>query len=197
MADCNHEEADTRIVIHVYDALKKRAKKVLVRTVDTDVVVILIGQFYNIVSQDSEEEIWVAFGIGKQFRYYSINHICANLGTEKSYCLPPFHAFTGCDMTSSFFGRTKKTAWATWTAYPEVTKAFMYISNNPYCRTLFTSSYFELLERFTIILYDKSSVLGSINQERLHLFTKKNKTLEHLPPTKVLSNMCTISFVTL
>ena len=67
MANCNHEEADTRIVIHVYDALERGAKKVMVRTVDTDVVVILIGQFYNIVGQYSEAEIWVAFGTGKQF----------------------------------------------------------------------------------------------------------------------------------
>ena len=117
MANCNHEEADTRIVIHVYDALERGAKKVMVRTVDTDVVVILIGQFYNIVGQYSEAEIWVAFGTGKQFRYYSINHVCANLGIDRSLCLPPFHAFTGCDTTSSFFGRTKKTVWATWTAY--------------------------------------------------------------------------------
>ena len=185
MANCNHEEADTRIVIHVYDALERGAKKVMVRTVDTNVVVILIGQFYNIVGQYSEAEIWVAFGTGKQFRYYSINHVCANLGIDRSLCLPPFHAFTGCDTTSSFFGRTKKTAWATWTAYPEVNEAFLYISNNLYSQTLSTSSHFQLLERFTILLYDKSSVLESVNQERLHLFTKKSKTLEHLPPTKV------------
>ena len=161
VADCNHEEADTHLVIHVYDALQRGAKKVMIRTVDTDVVVILVGQFYHIVSQYSEAEIWVAFGTGKQFRYYSINHVCTNLGTERSHCLPPFHAFTGCDTTSSFFGRTKKTAWATWTAFPEVNEAFLYIANNPYCEALLASSYFQLLERFTVLLYDKSSVLES------------------------------------
>jgi len=54
MADCNHKEADTRIAIHVYDALQRGAKKVMVGTVDTDVAVILIGQCYNIMSQHSE-----------------------------------------------------------------------------------------------------------------------------------------------
>jgi len=48
MANCNHEEVDIHIVIHVYDALKRGAKKVMVSTVDTDVVV--ISQFYNIMS---------------------------------------------------------------------------------------------------------------------------------------------------
>ena len=35
-----------------------------------------------------------------------------------------FHAFTGCDTTSSFGGRGKKTAWNTWKVFPEVTAAF-------------------------------------------------------------------------
>ena len=42
MRSCNHAEADTRILVHVKDALAKGARSVLVRTVDTDVVVILV-----------------------------------------------------------------------------------------------------------------------------------------------------------
>ena len=38
MQNCNHEEADTRIVVHVLHALTHGAKTILVRTVDTDVV---------------------------------------------------------------------------------------------------------------------------------------------------------------
>ena len=45
MSPCNHEEADTRIVIHVIQALQSGCTSVLVRTVDTDVVVILFGKF--------------------------------------------------------------------------------------------------------------------------------------------------------
>ena len=36
MECCNHEEADTRIVVHLQHALKRGAKTDLVRTVDTD-----------------------------------------------------------------------------------------------------------------------------------------------------------------
>ena len=43
MLPCNHEEADTRIMIHLLDALERGYSTRLVRTVDTDVVVILIG----------------------------------------------------------------------------------------------------------------------------------------------------------
>ena len=54
----NHEEADSRIELHVYDAMKSGARDIPVRTVDTDVVVILVGLFSNL--QDAN--IWIAFG---------------------------------------------------------------------------------------------------------------------------------------
>ena len=108
MADSDHEEADTRIVLHVIDSLQEGATKILIRTVDTDVIVILISQFHNIIDQYPNAELWVAFGTRKNFCYHSINSICETLGRLKSSCLPPFHTFTGCDTTSCFFGKTKK-----------------------------------------------------------------------------------------
>ena len=45
MMECDHEEADTRICVHIMDALDNGAKKVYVRTVDTDVIVVLVGVF--------------------------------------------------------------------------------------------------------------------------------------------------------
>ena len=98
--------------------------------------------------------------------------------------LPGFHAFTGCDTTSSFFGRSKKSAWAAWLSYPEVTEAFLYLVKHPYELIDATSPHFLTLERFTVILYHKGSTLLSVNEARRHLFCKKNKTLENLPPTQ-------------
>ena len=40
ISHCNHEEADTRIFVHAKDASMKGYRNVLVRTVDTDVVVL-------------------------------------------------------------------------------------------------------------------------------------------------------------
>ena len=36
MVQCDHEEADTRIAIHIEDSLRNGARTILVRTVDTD-----------------------------------------------------------------------------------------------------------------------------------------------------------------
>jgi len=108
MSQCDHEEADTRIVIHLIDALKKGLNTCLVRTVDTDVIVILIRQLSYLLTVNSNANIWVVFGTGKNYAFWHINTISFNLGEEKSTGLPFFHSFTGCDTTSSFFRRRKK-----------------------------------------------------------------------------------------
>ena len=47
---------------------------------------------------------------GKQ-KYISVNDVCRNLPAGSMESLLPFHALTGCDTTSHFFGHTKKSAW--------------------------------------------------------------------------------------
>ena len=89
LQDCDHEEADTRIALHLYDAINRGARNVLVRNVDTDVIVILIGLFFDINSS-ATATIWVAFGTGRNFRYYNINSIVQALGADKSQALPFF-----------------------------------------------------------------------------------------------------------
>ena len=64
LAPCTHEEVDTRILLHLEDAVKQGYIKVSIRTVDTDVVVLAVAsaQRLNIA------ELWIAFGAGKKFR---------------------------------------------------------------------------------------------------------------------------------
>ena len=71
MSNCNHEKADTRIVVvHIHHALQQgMKKKVEVHSVDTDVIVILIGVFYELLKTQSFADIWVAFGTGKNYRF--------------------------------------------------------------------------------------------------------------------------------
>ena len=42
MPNCNHEEADTRIVVHVLHALQQSMKNIEIQTVDAGVIVILM-----------------------------------------------------------------------------------------------------------------------------------------------------------
>ena len=57
MQACNHEEADTRMLVHLQDALDNGATTCLVRKVDTDVVVIFVG---SLLERHPAANIWLA-----------------------------------------------------------------------------------------------------------------------------------------
>jgi len=84
MPDCNHEEADTRVVVHISHALEQGLKRIVVRTVDTDVT----GALFKLIASNPLADIWVAFGTGKDFRLYSINAIWTYLGEDRARALP-------------------------------------------------------------------------------------------------------------
>jgi len=185
MQCCHQEEADTKICVHVNDALKKGARNILVRTVDTDVVVLLVSIFCQLHSAFSDFNIWVGFGIGNHFRYYDINSICQNLGVQTCQALPFFHAFTGCDTTSQFLGKGKKSVWESCKAYPDTFKAFIFATDHPFQMLELESFEMEILERYVCVLYDKTTSLSSVNELRKELFCKRSKTMEAIPPMQV------------
>ena len=60
----SHEEADTRMMAHVADAVEKGHKSVMIRTTDTDVIVLAVAA---VVSLDLNE-LWVSYGTGKSHK---------------------------------------------------------------------------------------------------------------------------------
>ena len=42
LAPCSNEEADTRIMLHLADAVKQEIRSAVIRTVDSDVVILAI-----------------------------------------------------------------------------------------------------------------------------------------------------------
>lgn len=76
LTPCNHEEADTRIMVHVADAVLDGHSKIMIRTVDSDVVVLAVSCL-NIL--DTLEELWVHVGTGKNHQFVSCDAITASL----------------------------------------------------------------------------------------------------------------------
>ena len=101
---CSQEETDTRLILHAADAVALGKRRVSVRTVDMDVVV-LAATFF---SQMKPDEMWIAFSTGKNFRFIPIHKIVSLLTSKTCSSLLALHAFTGCDTVSSFGGRGKK-----------------------------------------------------------------------------------------
>ena len=61
----------------------------------------------------------------------------------------------------------------------------MYIMENPFIAIELESHHFKLLERFTVVLYDKTSQLSTVNESRRELFSHRDKVvMEALPPTQ-------------
>ena len=89
---CNHEKADTRMLLHAAHAARHGHSKVVLQTVDTDVLVLAISQMHKLPLL----ELWLEFGVGKHYRVIPIHSISARIGQEKSGALPFFHALTGC-----------------------------------------------------------------------------------------------------
>ena len=178
LAPCSQEEADTRIFLHVQDAVSNGYSKVMIRTVDSDVLVLAITAF----SQLSMDELWIAFATGKSFRYIPAHVIARVLGPEKCIAMPFLHAFSGCDTVSLFAGRGKKTVWEVWRMFAEVTPTFCTLASNPNLSAI--NHHLEVLEHFVILLYDRTSTDVNINDARKQLFSHKGRQMDGLPPTQ-------------
>ena len=84
--------AGTFIYLFIEDALRKGYKTAVIRTVDTNVVVLAIA----FASRGNISELWIAFDSGKSFHYIpALAHDIGRIfGPGRWKTLPMFHAFT-------------------------------------------------------------------------------------------------------
>ena len=177
---CTHEEADMRLYIHAADMSKKGFKKVMIRSVDSDIVVLAVS-----IYQEMEfEEMWVEYGVGKNKRFVSVHSIASSIGPFKCRALPLFHAITGCDTVSAFKHKGKKTAWDTWKVYPDLTPALLSLMDEPAVLDDSSSNCFAIIERFVILMYNRTSEAFDINIARKELFANCGGQIDKIPPTK-------------
>ena len=178
LSPCNHEEADTRMMLHVRDMAMNGMKKVRIRSIDTDVVVIATAHFNSIPGL---EELWITFGRGNSIQYIPVHRIANHLGPDRCRGLLGFHSLTGCDSNSAFYGVGKKRAWSAWKDFPELTAALVHISSTS---ADVPANIMCLLEEFVVRMYSSSLTgVSSVNQARYELFHYGGKDFDHLPPT--------------
>ena len=86
LSPCQQEEADTRMMLHLYHTTGQCHPKAFLMTVDSDVVVHTI----NIFHQLRLSALWMGYGIGKTCKDIPIHHIshikCLDLNIVK--CCP-------------------------------------------------------------------------------------------------------------
>ena len=117
---------------------------------DTDIVTIAVSAFPSLEASGLEQ-LWIEFWLGHSLKWLPIHEMVTSLGPEKSSGILFFHAFTGCDIVSSFRGKGKKTAWQTWDVHPEVSPIFTKVSLYP---SVIEDNDLSMLEWFLNLMYD-------------------------------------------
>lgn len=178
------EEADSRMVLHILHALRIGHANVLVRTCDSDVVIILLYHFplFEATSVTSCE-VYISYGTGKHRRILSIRAIVEALGKRFCSALPLVHAVTGCDSTSAFKGRSKRMCFtALRKCSHEVIEAMG--SFQPFMELKMESQLFTSLEHYIVKVYGGDTQTKSVNQLRKQMFCQRYQNVEMIPPTQ-------------
>jgi hypothetical protein len=90
-----------------------------------------------------------------------------------------FHVFTGCYTVSCFAGHGKRSKWAAWTALPALTQTLVDLSTTS---IEVEEDVTQTIERFVILLYDRTSTSPDVDKARCKLFAKKSN-VQLIPPT--------------
>lgn len=162
----SQEEADTRIILHCLHIRDNEPEemKVVVRSPDTDVLVLLI--YY---SREINRAVLFDTGVGNKRRLLSVNDIANNKG-DIVKVLPAFHCFTGCDTTSAFVRRGKTSPLKILEKHPEYIPAFSALGqDHECCEDMLTS-----LEKYVCHMYG-SQRYTQVNKLRYDTFCKKNE----------------------
>ena len=103
LQNCNHHEADTRIIRHTI----KADNPVVVVASDTDILILLVYA-YNKFLKDTDRQVQMKID---SERFVNIRTIVDNIPEDAINCLPAYHSITGCDTTSYPFGVGKVRPW--------------------------------------------------------------------------------------
>ena len=171
-----HEEAENRMVFHLaslWPADDASFMNVVVRTCDTDVLIIILGCKDML---DPRLQIWLEVGLMSYntLRYIDVNQAYRTLGPNVRLALLAFHAFTGCDYLAAFCRKGKVRPFRLLLSSPDVVQVFAnmccIISDHP----AISDDDFITLQNFVCKLYGQPNVF-SVNKARANCFFKKFK----------------------
>ena len=98
------------------------------------------------------------------------------MGPKKALALPIFHALIGCDTVFAFRSHGKGTAWIAWNSFLELTEALL--SFTPHS---IPEETMKIIERFIILMYEKTCRCIDIDKARRKKFAKRLKAEQIRP----------------
>lgn len=171
--ESDHEETDTRLILHAFHAHNQQYPNIILHSPDTDVAIIAL----HFASSLSDSVVYMATGVGNKKCIISITGMATILGKEFTDALPGVHAVSGCDTVSSFHGKGKRTC-------------FTLRKEEPYTAALGRlGESFQLgtdvigdLEKFVCRLYKAKT--DKVDDARYELFCSSTPEERCLPPNK-------------
>ena len=157
------EEADTKILLHIYSP-------------DTDVFILALRRY---MYPDLCDKVSFVTGTGQHHKVIKLRPIVQALGEAKTAALPAFHAISGSD-NRSFSGKGKL---ACWKIFRDTDEAMITELGNLGTTVTPTTDTTDAIERFVCQLYLPKTTFTKVKDLRWWLFGKKQAQSERLPPT--------------
>ena len=174
---CSHEETDSCIFVHARYAAGQGEKSIIVKANDIDILVIGLSVFPTLQSMGLAPAVAHIWPRSEPLMDWHSQPAMLVKRRPKACC---FYAFTGCDVVSAFRNKGK-TAWQTRDIFPEATPVFSKLSQHP---PTIEDDDMKILEKFVVLMYDRSSTADGVDEARLDLFARKQRPYEAIPPTR-------------
>ena len=164
MAD--HEEADTRLILH---CIHIDLKTIVMSVRDTDVLLLLLAHYDKMRCT----RLYMKAGTSKAPKFLPVHEIRTLLSADQVATLLAFHAITGCYSVSQFSGHGKKTSWK---VFQQHHADLTGLGKGPLTENIIKST-----EKFICSIYGVPEV-DTCNKARVKLFCIGHPQ-ETLPPT--------------
>ena len=172
------EEADTRIILHVQYAAITGSKRIIVRASDIDVVTLCI-HYFSKIKGISELWIWKS-----ESEFIPVHQIVSAMGPKSVNTMMAFHAITGCDTTSRFYRKGKKTAFRSLKSNLPKTEGLCEIGTIVEDEIIPKRGYYAA-KQLVLGMYSGGQSFANLNELSAHLYCSKDvKDLSVLPPTE-------------
>jgi hypothetical protein len=170
----NHDETDTGLIVQAHDAFHSQHNLVVIRTVDTDVLVLAVHHLEQVMENNSQQ-LLLLMGMGKYKRYVSATATASNLPGNLRGNLLAMHALIGCDSTSSIFRISKQKAVE---VMSKAEFSLQALGSLDWCGI--ADSLYKECERYVCKLYGEHE---SLTEARYNLLATKQLAESQLPPS--------------
>ena len=112
--------------------------------------------------------------------FFRAHEIYSQIGEEGARAKSIFHAMTGCFQVSFLSHVSKLSVWKVWELFDDVTSVFIKLRNQHSLNEV--KDAMAILERFTVLLYSRSSNALTANKCSRELFFQ-GRAIDNIPPT--------------